>query len=545
MENLGMMNDLKIRTRLIILMCTLLSLPVVIGLIGEYAEDRSMAVIDGLYANRLLPLTELSVVKERTLHNRLAVINASIHPEKSDQYIKEIEGNMEEIGINIDSYLTVDMDAKEKQLVDQMIAARKRYVSEALKPSIEAMKLGDVAQLKLLIDEKVRPLYYELKASLDKLIELQALGAQKTMSADDDAAEIVHRISIGVLLFGLVTGSMLGFSIIRSVDRSVNEMRSVMVKMAGDSDLSLRAKVYGKDEISQAAIAFNSLIDGFSNIIRKVIDSAGTVTSTATHLSASSEKIAHSSEAQSEAATSTAATVEQITVSISSVAANTEDVRKLSEKSLQQTQQGNQSVITMIGEIGHVQESVTKIAGSVKEFVDSTSAISGMTQQVKDIADQTNLLALNAAIEAARAGEQGRGFAVVADEVRKLAEKSAKSASEIDQVTHSLNQKSTTVEEAVQAGLLSLKTTEEQVGRVSSVLMEAGEAVTQSSQGVNDIATAVSEQSHASTDIARNVEKIAQMAEENHAAILSNNQDIKRLESLANELQVAVGRFKV
>ena len=134
---------------------------------------------------------------------------------------------------------------------------------------------------------------------------------------------------------------------------------------------------------------------------------------------------------------------------------------------------------------------------------------------------------------------------MVADEVRKLAEKSAQSASEIDQVTSSLNQKSTHVEATVQAGLRSLLAMQEQVARVSTVLTEAGEAVTQSSQGVNDIAASVGEQSLASTEIARNVEKIAQMSEENHAAVESNARDIIRLEQLAKELQAAVSRFRV
>jgi methyl-accepting chemotaxis protein len=151
---------------------------------------------------------------------------------------------------------------------------------------------------------------------------------------------------------------------------------------------------------------------------------------------------------------------------------------------------------------------------------------------------------LNAAIEAARAGEQGRGFAVVADEVRKLAEKSAQSASEIDKVTNALNQKSSHVEATVLGGLRSLQATQEHVERVSVVLTEAGQSVTKSSAGVSDIASSVSEQSLASTEIAKNVEKIAQMSEENHAAVNSNTRDIVRLEALARELQTAVGRFK-
>ena len=347
------------------------------------------------------------------------------------------------------------------------------------------------------------------------------------------------QIIIQVFLYFLI-GWLISF-----VTRPTRELQQAMLVMQADGDLSKRVTVRSEDEIGQAATAFNGLIDGFASIIRQVLSNAETVSSTAAQLSASSLQIAQGSQKQSEAATSTAAAVEQITVSINSVAANTEDVRKLSEKSLNQTRQGNQSLTEMIGEIDRVQEAVNQIAGSVKEFVDSTRAIAGMTQQVKEIADQTNLLALNAAIEAARAGEQGRGFAVVADEVRKLAEKSAKSASEIDQVTNSLNQKSTHVEATVQAGLRSLQAMQEQVGSVSTVLTEAGEAVTQSSHGVNDIAASIGEQSLASTEIARNVEKIAQMSEESHAAVESNTRDIMRLEQLARELQAAASRFKV
>src|SRR3989338_6497402 len=324
---------------------------------------------------------------------------------------------------------------------------------------------------------------------------MEKRDAGKLHEESEASFKTMRMVSIALLLLGAALGGALGFSIIRSINRSVNELRGVMVKMSADGDLNARAKVYGQDEIGQTATAFNGLIDGFAGIIRQVLANAGTVSGTATQLSASSTRIAKGSQAQSEAAASTAAAVEEITVSINSVAANTEDVRKLSEKSLQQTQQGNQSVTAMIGEISRVQKAVNQIAGSVKEFVDSTRAIASMTQQVKDIADQTNLLTLNAAIEAARAGEQGRGFAVVADEVRKLAEKSAKSANEIDQVTNSLNQKSATVEAVVQAGLHSLQATQEQIARVSAVLTEAGEAVTKSSHGVSDIAASVSEQS--------------------------------------------------
>jgi methyl-accepting chemotaxis protein len=347
------------------------------------------------------------------------------------------------------------------------------------------------------------------------------------------------QIAIQLVLY-LLIGWLIG-----KVTSATRELQEAMQTMNIDGDLSKRVVVRSEDEIGKTAQAFNGLVDGIASIIRQVLDNAAKVSSSATQLSASSSKIAQSSHVQSEAAASTAAAVEQITVSISSVAANAEDVRKLSENSLRQTQQGNQDATAMIGEIRRVQEAVNQIAVSVKEYVDNTRTITGMTQQVKDIADQTNLLALNVAIEAARAGEQGRSFAMVADEVRKLAEKSARSASEIDQVTNSLNQKSAIVETVVRTGLRSLQATQEQVERVYKVLTEAGEAVVHSSHGMSDIAASVSEQSLASTEIARNVEKIAQMSEENHEAVRSNTREIMHLEQLAKELQGAVSRFKV
>jgi methyl-accepting chemotaxis protein len=540
-----MLKNWNISSRLKLLVASLLLLSLIIGGLGFIHSRYADNALQSLYSQGLQHVVGLSVVKERILHNRLAVTQSTLFPENVEQYRKEITENAAEISKHLDRLIASELEPDERLLADKLMLARNRYLEEALKPAMAAMDAGRLDTVSDLLESKVRPLYYEFKAVVDELIEYQLTEAQNTHAETVAFTNIMSLIFSVVILVGGASGLILGMSIINGINRSLTELKSVMVKMSADGNLTVRSKVFGNGEIGQAAKAFNSLIDTFAKIIHQVNISAASVSGTASKLSQTSRQIEQGSQIQNAAAASTAAAVEQMTVSINSVSDNTKEVSKLSDTSLQQTQQGNTNLAAMMSEIQRVQDAVNQIADAVQEFVVSTKSISGMTQQVKEIADQTNLLALNAAIEAARAGEQGRGFAVVADEVRKLAEKSGKSANEIDSVTTTLNQKSAVVEEMVSNGLRSLNATQEQAARVSRMLQDAGKSVLESTHGVSDIAASVSEQSIASTEIARNVEKIAQMSEENHAAVQSNTRDAMQLDKLAQELQAAVSNFKV
>lgn len=381
------------------------------------------------------------------------------------------------------------------------------------------------------------------------VVEEGAVIGAVTVSLDMTGEYAAMSKASAVLWVGQVAVQMMLFFVIgwliNQVTRPTRELQQIMKAMQADGDLSRRAVVRSKDEVGQTAESFNALIENFSAIIRQVLHGVDKINKTTSHIAATSAEVTNSSRAQNEAVSSTAAAVEEVTVSINSVAENTNAVRTLSEKSLQQTERGNRSVDEMVHEIHSIEGAVQQIALTANEFVESARTIANMTQQVKDIADQTNLLALNAAIEAARAGEQGRGFAVVADEVRKLAEKSAQSASEIDKVTSKLDEKSARVEQAIATGVQSLATTHKHVEQMSAVLNEAGAAVKESNVGVGEIAVSVGEQGAASNEITRNIEQIAKMAEKNHAAIEQTAHDISELERMGVELQNAVARFKV
>jgi methyl-accepting chemotaxis protein len=254
--------------------------------------------------------------------------------------------------------------------------------------------------------------------------------------------------------------------------------------------------------------------------------------------------VAASSHKQNDTSVAASGAVDQMVSAIASIAQSTEGVHEQSRESLRRSQEGNVSLSKLIGEIAVVESTVRGIADAVRQFVESTVAITNMTKEVRDIADQTNLLALNAAIEAARAGEQGRGFAVVADEVRKLAEKSAGSASEIDSITRALSQRSDAVQRSIQSGLDHLSASQESMESVAAVLGEASDSVTRVGVGLDAIASATDEQRRVSGEVATNIDAIAGMAKENNKAVEQTAAAANKLEHLASDLQDIVGRFR-
>ena len=330
------------------------------------------------------------------------------------------------------------------------------------------------------------------------------------------------------------------------VTAPLDELRKGLNEIAtGEGDLTRRLPVNGKDEVGQCSEVFNQMMENFNQLVRQVRDSASQVSSRVTALSDHADRVSQSSGQQYEKSSDAAAAVEQLVSSISSIAQSAEHVQHQSQESLARAEEGNRNLDVLMGEMNVVERAVKEMADSVNDFVRNTESITLMTREVKDIAEQTNLLALNAAIEAARAGEQGRGFAVVADEVRKLAEKSSRSASEIDAITANLSNQSIAVRRSIDEGLHHLTTSQSAVSSVSSVLHATHGSVAEVGHGLDAIASATDQQRRFSSDVEASIEAIAGMARENTGTVEETTGAAHDLKRLAEGLAAMVGRFKV
>ncbi len=355
---------------------------------------------------------------------------------------------------------------------------------------------------------------------------------------------IIVYLTAGQIVLQLFLYFFLGWIGRRFVAEPVEETKRHLEEIVS-GDLSRPVDISKRDEMGELLCTIQSTKVLMGSVIDQISSVANEIEQRSHHLSDASFQASQAAQAQSEASHNMASGMEQISVSIDHVSENADEVRTISVDSSSIASSGGETVNQLVSDMASIGTEVVQASEAILLLGEKTDEIRGIVQVIRDIADQTNLLALNAAIEAARAGEQGRGFAVVADEVRKLAEKTSSSTQEIATTIGGIHDGTMDAIRMIEVAVEKAKHGEKLAGAAGEAILAIGEGAQKVKVGVDDISSSIREQSIASREVAANVERIAQMSEESSETIAQVDDTAKTLKALVESLEATLASFRM
>ncbi|MBK1680231.1 methyl-accepting chemotaxis protein [Rhodocyclus tenuis] len=435
-------------------------------------------------------------------------------------------------------------DDEDRKLLEDDRAALLAY-HDILATAFERSNSGDVDSARTILTTALFATARVISGALNAHIDYNQKLSDKLLADSKDAYVRSLQITIASIVVALLAVVVMGGLLFRHIRASLAGIESTMREVSASLDFTRSAAVLRNDEVGRTATAFNTLLETLRGSLGVAVRSAGDVSVAARELKSTAQQVAQAATAQSEAASSVAATVEEMTVSINHVAERTQEAQTLATTSSDLALSSSRTIADTIGDIREISSVVRSAAGSIRDLEQQSANVGNVVQVIREVAEQTNLLALNAAIEAARAGEQGRGFAVVADEVRKLAERTAASTREIADTIEAMRVGSQRAAEQVIAVEARVNVSVTRADDADQAIRRIGEAAQKTSETVHEIADAIREQGIASNSIAGQVERIAQMSEESSAAAEQTAASAIGLDEQAEQQQAALSRYRI
>ncbi|WP_163027511.1 methyl-accepting chemotaxis protein, partial [Pseudomonas viridiflava] len=348
-----------------------------------------------------------------------------------------------------------------------------------------------------------------------------------------------------VLICGGIAAALLSAILATVLGRSTTARLQLAIDAAtaiADGRLDTVIDTSSHDELPKA---FDRMQKRLREMIQQISQASNQLVVSVQQISGASEQLSGAIQEQSTSASMMAATIEELTVSIHHVSENADEAHQIASRSGEQSKEGAQVIENTLSSMNGIARTVQHSSTQVSGLGQHSEHISSIISVIQGIADQTNLLALNAAIEAARAGEQGRGFAVVADEVRLLAQNTGKSTKEIAGMIEKIQAGVRETVESMRSGVLEVNNGVEMAGNAGQAIIEIRDSSSKVLHVVDQISFALREQTVASQDVARSVERSAQMAEQNNMSVQELLKTSGGLKNLATSLQQEVGRFRL
>ena len=390
---------------------------------------------------------------------------------------------------------------------------------------------------------------HDLAVSAEVLSGDEAIGQLKLKVSLKDLEEQRKANSRAVLLAAAIIiglGIVFGLYLSHLVLTPLSHIHGILMKIAeGNGDLTQRIDVESEDEIGALSESFNQFLGNLGELIGLARLSTEKVGSVVDEISAISSQSAEGAETQTVQTSEVAASVQEMTTAIMENSKNATQTSQFAERATQQAQEGTQSMLITKRGMDEIVDATVKTGEIIGSLSDRAKEIGEIIQVINDIADQTNLLALNAAIEAARAGEQGRGFAVVADEVRKLAERTVKATGEIGTTIQAIQNDAQQAADSMNEAHGVVENGRDATSKTETVLSEIVVSVTQAMDMVTQIATASEQMSSGAEEISRNVEAISNVARESATGADQMARVAVHLTDETGSLRELMNRFKL
>lgn len=544
--------------------------------VGFYAINGMKNMAEGseaMYNDRLIPNTWVSKIVSDDQASDRFVLELMLNEDDSrnEQLIEMYNKEADEINQYVSKLEQLDLSAEEKSALEkykQSLTDISDTTGEALDLALENKN----AEAYRLYSQEVITKREEMTDLLESLQQANEDQASKIAQENKDNYKTTLVISISIIAVFLLLSVLFGFYISRTIANPIKKLKSLMEK-GENGDYSERAGYQSKDEIGSLSISFNSMADGIKELVETIGETSQALASSSEQLSASSEEsskasehisetiqeLAASSENQMTLMASSSKGINNVTGSTERISANAEKVAATAENTAEASKKGLRNIEEVTTQMNSINTNVGNLSVSINTLEGRIKEIGEITKAITDISSQTNLLALNAAIEAARAGEQGKGFAVVADEVRKLAEQSSQSA---EQITSLISQIQVDTKTTIQ----SMSTAKNEVDLGLNIVQNAGNSFGEIEVSINDLVNlfeevfvslkelkdntdvinvSVMEVNSMAEEAAANTENVSAATEEQVASMEEIAASSSSLANLAESLQELIRKFKV